>query len=259
MNSPSLTFEKAFSLEGEHALITGGGTGLGLGIAQGFAAAGARVTLIGRRPEPLQAAVAQLGKNAACIAADITDAGQIAGLVSTAEQQQGPLTILVNNAGVHLKKPAADTTDAEFQAVIKTHVFAAFSLSREVAKGMLARGKGSILFTASMTSFIGMTQVVAYSAAKSAYLGMVRALSAEWSSKGVRVNAIAPGWIQSEMLDRALSGDPARRQKIIGRTPMGRMGAPDDIAWAAIYLSSPAAKFVTGVILPIDGGANSGF
>ena len=259
MTSPFLTFEKAFSLQGEHALITGGGTGLGLGIAQGFIAAGARVTLVGRRPEPLQAAVAELGKNAACIATDITDAEQIAGLVSTAEQQQGPLTILVNNAGIHLKKPAADTTDAEFQAVIQTHVFAAFSLSREVAKGMLARGKGSILFTASMTSFIGMTQVVAYSAAKSAYLGMVRALAAEWSSKGVRVNAIAPGWIQSEMLDRALSGDPARRQKIIGRTPMGRMGAPDDIAWAAIYLSSPAAKFVTGVILPIDGGANSGF
>jgi len=259
MNSPSLTFEKAFSLEGEHALITGGGTGLGLGIAQGFVAAGARVTLIGRRPEPLQAAVAQLGKNAAYLALDITDAAQMSKLISTAEQQQGPLTILVNNAGVHLKKPAADTTDAEFQAVIQTHVFAAFSLSREVAKGMLARGKGSILFTASMTSFIGMTQVVAYSAAKSAYLGMVRALAAEWSSKGVRVNAIAPGWIQSEMLDRALSGDPARRQKIIGRTPMGRMGEPDDIAWAAVYLSSPAAKFVTGVILPIDGGANSGF
>ena len=259
MTSPFLTFEKAFSLQGEHALITGGGTGLGLGIAQGFIAAGARVTLVGRRPEPLQAAVAELGKNAACIATDITDAEQIAGLVSTAEQQQGLLTILVNNAGIHLKKPAADTTDAEFQAVIQTHVFAAFSLSREVAKGMLARGKGSILFTASMTSFIGMTQVVAYSAAKSAYLGMVRALAAEWSSKGVRVNAIAPGWIQSKMLDRALSGDPARRQKIIGRTPMGRMGEPDDIAWAAVYLSSPAAKFVTGVILPIDGGANSGF
>ena len=259
MTSPFLTFEKAFSLQGEHALITGGGTGLGLGIAQGFIAAGARVTLVGRRPEPLQAAVAELGKNAACIATDITDAEQIAGLVSTAEQQQGPLTILVNNAGIHLKKPAADTTDAEFQAVIQTHVFAAFSLSREVAKGMLARGKGSILFTASMTSFIGMNQVVAYSAAKSAYLGMVRALAAEWSSKGVRVNAIAPGWIQSEMLDRALSGDPARRQKIIGRTPMGRMGETDDIGWAAVYLSSPAAKFVTGVILPIDGGANSGF
>jgi gluconate 5-dehydrogenase len=256
---PALAFPQAFSLEGEHALITGGGTGLGLGIAQSFVAAGARVTLVGRRPEPLRAATAQLGQNAACLAADITDPAQISGLVSTAERQHGPLTILVNNAGIHLKKPAADTTDAEFQAVIQTHVFAAFSLSREVAKVMLPRRHGSILFTASMTSFIGMTQVVAYSAAKSAYLGLVRALAAEWSSQGVRVNALAPGWIQSEMLDRALSGDPARRQKIIGRTPMGRVGEPDDIGWAAVYLSSPAAKFVTGVILPIDGGANSGF
>ncbi len=259
MNSSSSSLEKTFSLQGEHALITGGGTGLGLGIAKCFVSAGARVTLVGRRPEPLRAATAQLGKSAAYIAADITDAGQIPNIISEAGQQQGDITILVNNAGIHLKKFASETSDAEFQSVIQTHVFAAFSLSRDVARGMLERGHGSILFTASMTSFIGMTQVVAYSAAKSAYLGMVRALAAEWSGKGVRVNAIAPGWIQSDMVDKALAGDPVRRQKIIGRTPMGKMGDPDDIGWAAVYLSSPAAKFVTGVILPIDGGAHTGF
>jgi gluconate 5-dehydrogenase len=110
-----------------------------------------------------------------------------------------------------------------------------------------------------MTSFIGMTQVVAYSAAKSAHLGVVRALAAEWSAKGVRVNAIAPGWIQSEMLEKALAGDTARRAKIISRTPMGRMGEPHDIGWTAVYLCSPAAKFVTGVVLPVDGGASIGF
>jgi gluconate 5-dehydrogenase len=252
-------FTKTFSLEGEHALITGGGTGLGLAMAQCFVAAGARVTLVGRRLEPLQIACKEFGANAAFIEADITDPAQVSTLVAEAEIKHGALTILVNNAGVHLKKPATLTTDAEFQSVIQTHLFGAFSLSREAAKGMLERGRGSILFTASMTSFIGMTQVVAYSAAKSSYLGVVRALAAEWSGSGVRVNAIAPGWIQSEMLEKALAGDTARRAKIISRTPMGRMGEPHDIGWAAVYLCSPAAKFVTGVVLPIDGGANIGF
>jgi gluconate 5-dehydrogenase len=259
MTNAAPHFGNIFSLAGEHALITGGGTGLGLAMAQSFIAAGARVTMVGRRREPLQTACNELGPNAAYLAADITDPKQINRLIPEVESQSGPLSILVNNAGVHLKKPATVTTDEEFQSVIQTHLFAAFSLSREASKGMLERGRGSILFTASMTSFIGMTQVVAYSAAKSAYLGVVRALAAEWSSKGLRVNAIAPGWIQSEMLEKALAGDSARRAKIISRTPMGRMGEPHDIGWAAVYLCSPAAKFVTGVVLPIDGGASIGF
>ena len=155
MSSPILPFAKAFSLEGEHALITGGGTGLGLATAQCFVAAGARVTIVGRRPEPLQTACQELGANAAYLVADITNRGDVATLISEAEVKHGPLSILVNNAGIHLKKPAMATSDAEFQAVIQTHLFASFSLSREAAKGMLERGHGSILFTASMTSFIG--------------------------------------------------------------------------------------------------------
>ena len=124
---------------------------------------------------------------------------------------------------------------------------------------MLERGEGSLLFTASMTSVMGMPGVVAYAAAKSAYLGLVRSLATEWGASGLRVNAIAPGWIQSDMLDRALAGDPARKARILARTPMARFGAPEDIGWAAVYLSSPAAKFVNGVLLPVDGGAASGF
>jgi gluconate 5-dehydrogenase len=124
---------------------------------------------------------------------------------------------------------------------------------------MATRGRGSILFTASMTALIGMPKVVAYSTAKSAYLGLVRSLCAEWGPHGIRVNAIAPGWIASEMLDQALSGDPARKAKILARTPLGHFGEPNDIGWAATYLFSPAAKFVTGVILPVDGGAVDAF
>jgi gluconate 5-dehydrogenase len=152
-----------------------------------------------------------------------------------------------------------ETSDAEFAAVIQTHVFGAFALTREAGRRMVERKSGSILFTASMASLFGLPLVVAYSAAKSAYVGMVRSLATEWGAHGVRVNAIAPGWIASAMLDKALGGDAARKAKILGRTPMNKFGEPDDIGWAAVYLSSPAAKFVTGVVLPVDGGAAIGF
>lgn len=259
MTSSATEFPKVFSLAGEHALITGGGTGLGLAMTQCFVAAGARVTIVGRRPEPLRAACKQLGPCTAYLAADITDPSRAATLVADAEQKQGPLTILVNNAGIHLKKPAALTSDEEFQSVMRTHLFAAFSLSRTASNGMLNRGHGSILWIASITSLIGLTQVVAYSAAKSAYIGVVRSLASEWSGQGLRVNAIAPGWIHSEMLEKALADDPARRAKVINRTPMGHIGQPHDIGWAAVYLCSSAAKFVTGTVLTIDGGASIGF
>jgi len=249
----------AFSLAGEVAVITGGGSGLGLGMARCFVSAGARVVLVGRREELLKTAVAELGAAAAYEVHDVTRLDQAGALVERVRQRIGPVSILVNNAGVHLKKAAVATTPEEFNAVLQTHVVAAFSLSRAVLPGMVERRHGSILFTASMTALFGMPLVVAYSAAKAAYVGMVRALAAEVSGDGVRVNAIAPGWIESEMLRKALSGDPARLQKIISRTPMKAFGEVADIGWAATYLCSPAAKFVTGVVLPVDGGASIGF
>jgi NAD(P)-dependent dehydrogenase (short-subunit alcohol dehydrogenase family) len=124
---------------------------------------------------------------------------------------------------------------------------------------MLRRRSGSILFIASMTSFFGIPEVMAYSAAKTAYLGMVRTLATEVSPLGVRVNAIAPGWMETEMVQKAMKGDPARRRRILARTPLGRFGQADDIGAAAVYLCSPAAKFVTGAVLPVDGGASIGF
>jgi gluconate 5-dehydrogenase len=248
-----------FSLHDQTVLITGGGSGLGLGMARCLVAAGARVVLVGRREAELRAAASSLGPQAYPLSGDITAPGAAARIAAAAEALAGPLTCLINNAGVHLKKPAVETTEAEFMTVLDTHVRAAFALTRAVAPAMLARGSGSILFTASMTTLIGMPRVVAYSAAKAAYGGMVRALAAEFGPAGVRVNAIAPGWIASPMLDQALAGDPERKAKILARTPMGRFGDPDDIGHAAVYLVSPAAKFVNGIILPIDGGASIGF
>lgn len=249
----------AFDLTGQTALITGGGSGLGLGMARCLAASGAQVVLVGRRKDELQKAVATLGVMAFALQGDVTRLETAASLIDRAETLAGPVSILINNAGVHLKKPSTETSDAEFAAVMQTHVFGAFALTREAGRRMVARKSGSVLFTASMASLMGLPLVVAYSAAKSAYVGMVRSLATEWGQHGVRVNAIAPGWIGSPMLDAALAGDPARKAKILERTPLNTFGEPDDIGWAAVYLCSPAAKFITGVVLPVDGGAAIGF
>lgn len=249
-----------FRLDGETALITGGGSGIGLGIARCMVRAGARVVLVGRRESELTSACSALGPAASFVAQDITKFDEIPGLLQRAEEFAGsPISILVNNAGIHLKKLAADTTPEEFQTVFHTHVFAAHTLTRAVIPGMLERRHGTVLFTSSMAAFMGVPQVVAYAAAKSAYFGMVATLSAELSAKGVRVNAIAPGWIFSEMTHKALESDPARKAKVLSRIQMGRMGDPEDIGHAAVYLCSAAANYVTGVTLPVDGGAAIGF
>jgi gluconate 5-dehydrogenase len=250
---------KAFSLEGEIALITGGGSGLGLGIAECFVQAGARVVLVGRRRDVLQKAAQKIGPAATVEVHDITDLEAAEALIQRAARRVGPVSILVNNAGIHLKKAAIDTTPAEFNSVLQTHVMGAFSLTRAVLPEMIRRKHGSVLFTASMASLFGIPLVVAYAAAKSAYLGMVRTLATEVSPHGVRVNAIAPGWIESDMMHKALAGDPERPRKILGRTPMHCFGRAEDIGLAATYLCSPAARFVTGVVLPVDGGASIGF
>jgi NAD(P)-dependent dehydrogenase (short-subunit alcohol dehydrogenase family) len=250
---------KAFSLKGETALITGGGSGLGLGIAACFVKAGARVVLVGRRVEVLRAAAKKLGRAATIEAHDITQLDEAEDLVQRLNKRVGPISILVNNAGIHLKKLAVDTTPTEFNTVLQTHVVAAFALTRAVLPGMIKRQHGNVLFTASMASLFGIPYVSAYSAAKSAYLGVVRSLATEVSPHGVRVNAIAPGWIESDMMRKALDNDPARKSKILGRTPMNRFGKAEDVGWAATYLCSPAGRFVTGVVLPVDGGVSIGF
>jgi gluconate 5-dehydrogenase len=250
---------EAFSLRGETALITGGGTGIGLAIARAMHAAGARVVLVGRREAELAAAVQSLGAGVSHVVHDITRLDAAPALVARVTREAGPVTCLVNNAGIHLKKPAVETSPEEFQRVLNTHIVGAHALTRAVAPGMIERKHGSILFTGSMASLFGIPLVIAYTAAKSAMVGMVKGYATEFSAHGVRVNCIAPGWIETEISRKAFEGDPARKAKVLGRTPAGCLGQPEDIGWAAVYLSSPAATFVTGVTLPVDGGASIGF
>jgi gluconate 5-dehydrogenase len=228
-------------------------------MAQCFVNSGAQVILLGRNGAKLQAAIQQLGPRASYEVADITEPGPMKALVERIAAREGPISILINNAGNHLKKLAIDTSDTEFATILNTHVNAAFSLTRMVAAGMIERRHGSILFITSMSALIGIPSVAAYSAAKSAHLGLVRGLAAEWSSVGVRVNGIAPGWIETDMLRGALRDDADRAARILNRTPMRRLGCLHDVGWAAVYLCSPAASFVTATILPVDGGASIGF
>lgn len=249
----------AFSLEGKTALITGGGTGIGLGIAKEFIKANAKIIITGRREDILKNACAELGENANYVVSDLSVLSTIPELVTSIESKFGSIDILVNNAGIHLKKWAQDTTDEEFFKIIQTNLLSVFALTREVAKGMLERKYGSIILISSMAGLFGIDRVSAYGTSKTALIGLMNNLVTEYSRDNVRVNCIAPGWITSDMFLNAINQDADRKQKIINRIALPDFGTPEDIGNAAVYLSSHAGRYVTGVVLPVDGGATVNF
>ncbi|MVN76721.1 glucose 1-dehydrogenase [Hymenobacter sp. HMF4947] len=248
-----------FSLAGRVALITGGGTGIGFEIARCMVQAGATVVITGRREEVLKASTAELGVGGHYLVNDVCDLASLDGLVEELEATHGPLDILVNNAGINMKKPALEVTDEDFNRIIHTNLNAVFSLTRAAAKRMVARRSGTILMISSMAAYYGIDRVVAYAASKSAVEGMVKVLASEFSAHGVRVNAIAPGFIETEMSRTAMNSDPDRRDRAMRRTPMGTFGRPEDIGHAAVFLASDGARYITGVSLPVDGGNSIGF
>lgn len=241
------------------ALITGGGTGLGLGMAHALAEAGATVVITGRREDVLKEAVATMGPQARFYTHDVADLASGPNLIEKLEREVGPLDVLVNNAGINLKRPITETSDEEALTIFQTNIAGVYALTRAAARSMVPRGSGSIIMISSMAALYGLSYVSAYGASKAAVAGMTRVLASELSPHGVRVNAIAPGFIHSPMLEKALNADPARRAKVLGRTPMGGFGTPADIGYAAVYLASDAARFVTGITLPVDGGNSIGF
>lgn len=249
-----------FSLENKCALVTGGGTGIGLAITRAFVSAGAKVVITGRREDVLKEACGQLGPQATFRACDVSQTKGLPALVESIENgPEGPIDILVNNAGINLKRPAIEVVDEDFDKVIQINLNGLFALSREVARHMVPRKSGVILNISSMTALYGIPKVPAYSASKTAVAGLTRALAVEWAPFGLRVNAISPGFIFSDMTDKALNSDPDRKRRVMDRTPMGRMGQADEVAAAAVFLCSDAGSFVTGVNLPVDGGNSIGF
>lgn len=247
-----------YSLEGKRILVTGGGQGIGLAISHAIVDAGGFAVLSGRHEETLAAACRDLGERSSFFVGDVSDLPSIPAFVAKVEEQ-GPLWGLVNNAGRNLKKDVVDTSDEEFLAVLQINLLGAFAMTREVGKRLLARGEGSILFVASMTSLFGIPKVCAYTASKAAVAGLAKQIATEFSPKGVTVNAVAPGFIDTAMSRKAFDGDPNRRAKVISRTPMDRLGTPEEVGMAAAFLLSPAARYLTGVVLPVDGGTSIGF
>lgn len=248
-----------FNLSGKKALVTGGGKGLGFAIASIMVQQGAEVIITGRNEQQLIEACESIGALCTYHVFDLTNLEAIPAFVDTIEKIHGAVDILVNNAGINMKKDILDVTDEDFESVIKTNQSAVFAMSREFSKRMVQRKNGIILLISSMASQYGIPKVIAYTAAKSAIEGMTRAMAVELSPLGIRVNCIAPGFIETDMSSRALNGDPARKQKVLSRTPMAKLGKPDDIGYAAAFLASDAANYITGIVLPVDGGNAIGF
>lgn len=245
-----------FRLDGQMALVTGGGSGIGFAIAKEFLVAGASVTIAGRNRQRLDDATQRLGGECRALPCDVAqpDAGE-----RLREAMGRTPDIIVHCAGIHLKKSAVETSREDFEAVFATNVFGGQGISRAFLSEMQSRKSGCILFVSSMAAYLSIPLVSAYSASKSALTGLVLSLAAEVSVDGIRVNAIAPGWIETEMLRTAIAHDETRKSKILSRTPMKRFGKPEEVARAARFLCSPAGSFVNSVILPVDGGAMVGF
>ncbi|MGH8856447.1 MAG: SDR family NAD(P)-dependent oxidoreductase [Polaromonas sp.] len=252
-------FPGVFGLHGRRALVTGGGSGIGLAIARCLSAVGAQVVIAGRRRELLDAAARDIGNGCAAAALDLADMKSLPDFEAELTHVHGPMDILVNNAGNTVKKPFEHSTLEDLDSVLDVHLRGALELSRHVIRRQLAHGGGSLLFIASMTSFIGQPNVLPYTVAKTALTGAVRGLSAEFAARGIRVNAVAPGWIDTDIFRQATQNDPERRAKIFSRIQTGQLGRAEDIGWACAFLASRAASYITGQTLVVDGGGAIGF
>ena len=241
------------------AIVTGGGSGIGLAIAEKLVQSKIKVIIIGRDQLKLKDAKNKLGELCVPVAFDLSNLSSVPELINDIIKKHRKIDILVNNAGINLKKEFTEVSDEEFQKIMHTNVTAMFAISREVVKCMIKNGSGSIINISSMASQYGIPKVIAYSASKAAIEGMTRAMAVELSPKGIRVNCIAPGFIATDMSAKALNNDKERKEKVMARTPMGALGMPSDIGDAALFLASEASAYITGVVLPVDGGNSIGF
>jgi 2-deoxy-D-gluconate 3-dehydrogenase len=246
---------ESFRLTGKNALVTGSSRGLGAGIAVALAEAGANVALHGSKsvPEEVIERVAATGARHVELAADLRHPDRCAELVAQTVEALGSIDILVNNAGITRRAPAVDYTPEDWDEVLAANLTSVFRLCQSAGRHMLARRSGKIVNIASLLSFQGGITVPSYAAAKGGVAQLTKALANEWAAKGVQVNAIAPGYMETDLTE-ALQNDPNRSRQIMERIPAGRWGSPQDLAGAAVFLASPASDYINGHILVVDGG-----
>ncbi len=246
-----------FDLTGRVAVVTGGNGGIGLGMAEGLAAAGAAVVVAARNREKSEAAVAGLiaaGARSHFVALDVADPQSCRHMVQQTLDRFGRLDILVNNAGMSVRKPPQDYAIAEWQAVLDTNLTGALVCCQAAYGAMQAQGGGKIINIGSMFSIFGAAYAAAYAASKGALVQLSKSLAVAWAKDNIQVNAVLPGWIDTELTRDARRQVDGLNERILRRTPAGRWGTPADLAGIAVFLAAPASDFVTGAAIPVDGG-----
>ena len=248
---------KLFDLTGRVAIVTGGNGGIGLGMADGLAAAGADLVLAGRNAEKASSALERLaahGRRCAFVSADITQAAACRALVAQTLSQFGRLDLLVNHAGTSVRKMPQDYTEAEWHHVLDTNLTGAFLCSQAAYPAMKQAGGGKMINIGSMMSLFGAPYATPYAASKGGIVQMTRALATAWAKDDIQVNAVLPGWIDTELTRNARRQVEGLHERVEARTPAGRWGIPSDMAGVAVFLASTASNFVTGTAIPVDGG-----
>ncbi|SNS60961.1 SDR family oxidoreductase [Antarctobacter heliothermus] len=251
-----MTVLSSFDLSGKTAVVTGAKRGIGRGMAEALAQAGADIVGVSASLAPgseVEQAVTALGRKFRAYQCDFSDRAAVTGFAAQLDADGVKPDILINNAGTIKRKPAAEHPDDWWDEVIEVNLSAQFVLSREIGRGMVERGRGKIIFTASLLSFQGGITVPGYAASKGGIAQLTKALANEWAGKGVNVNAIAPGYVATDNT-QALQDDPDRSEAILARIPQGRWGTPQDFAGPAVFLASAASDYVNGEILVVDGG-----
>ncbi len=246
------------SLSGKRALVTGGATGIGFAITEQMIDAGADVVIVGRRREKLEEAAARLGEKCSWYQFDVTRCDEHAAFVRELENE-APIDILVNCAGINNKKDYFDFTAQEFDTIVETQAKAPFMLSQEVAKYMRERHRGSIILISSLSAILGMHQIQAYTVCKSGMQGLARSLARDLGPYGIRVNSLNPGFVYTDMLRNTNLKTPERLKQIEDSTPLRGFTQTKDLGMAAAFLASDAARFITGIDLVVDGGISSSF
>ncbi len=249
--------KKMFDLTGKVAIVTGGNGGIGLGMARGLASHGASIVVAGRNAEKTARAVTELqalGATASGISVDVKDEASVNAMVADSVARHGRIDVLVNNAGINIRKPPHELSLAEWREILETNLTSAFLASHAVYPHMKKGGGGKIVNIGSIMSIFGAPFVPAYAASKGGVVQFSKVCANAWAKDNIQVNAVLPGWIDTDLTQRGRAEIKGLNERVLERTPMGRWGVPDDLAGIAVFLCSPASDFVTGAAIPVDGG-----